>query len=179
MNGAPTNSSEVRDPVHADPGVENEPSRGFVFALGPEACDSCHVSDSEAARFFDSYVAAFERFDGDAVADHFHFPLHVTGHGDPVDVRSVPDRAAWMETLNMLLDVYRGFGVTTAHTLERSTVALSDRVLQVAVHWSLRDGADREVYDFNGVYTLVRDGDTWRVTAVAHDELPKIMERLS
>ena len=129
--------------------------------------------------FFDSYREAFERFDVDAVADHFTFPLQVAGDSEPVDLRCVATRDEWLETLTMLIDLYKGFGVTTA-TIVRSTVtSLTDRIAHAAMHWSLRDGSDQEVYDFNGVYTLVAVDGEFRVAAIAHDELGKIMAKLA
>lgn len=129
--------------------------------------------------FFDSYRRAFERFDVDAIAGHFTFPLHVAGDSDPVDLRCVASRDEWLETLTMLIDLYKGFEVKTATVLESTIVALSDRIAHATMHWSLRDGLDQEIYDFRGVYTLVAiDGD-FRVAAIAHDELGKIMAKLA
>ena len=129
--------------------------------------------------FFDSYREAFERYDVDAVADHFTFPLHIAGDSDPVDIRCVVARDEWLETLTMLLDLYRGFGVTTAAVLDSNTTSLSDRIAQAAMHWSLRNSTDEEIYDFHGVYTLVAVDGVFHIAAIAHDELGKIMEKLS
>ena len=129
--------------------------------------------------FFDSYRQAFERFDVDAIADHFTFPLQVAGDSEPVDLRCVESRDEWLETLTMLIDLYKGFGVTTATVLESTVTTLSDRIAHAAMHWSLRDGSDQEVYDFKGVYTLVAVGGDLRVAAIAHDELGKIMDKLA
>jgi hypothetical protein len=132
-----------------------------------------------APDFFDSYVKAFERFDVGAIADHFTFPLQVAGDSEPVDLRCVADRDEWLETLTMLIDLYKGFGVQTAAVLESTVTALSDRITHAGMHWSLRDESDQEVYDFHGVYTLiVVDGDL-RIAAIAHDELGKIMAKLA
>ena len=128
--------------------------------------------------FFDSYREAFERFDAAAVADHFTFPLQVAGDSEPVDLRCVGSRDEWLETLTMLMDLYKGFGVTTATIQESSMTTLSDRIAHVAMHWSLRDGSGHEIYDFNGVYTLVACAGEFRVAAIAHDELGKIMAKL-
>ena len=129
--------------------------------------------------FFDSYREAFERFDVSAVADHFTFPLQVAGDSEPVDLRCVASRDEWLETLTMLIDLYKGFGVTTATVLESTVTTLSDRIAHAAMHWSLRDGSGQEIYDFNGVYTMVAVEGEFRVAAIAHDELGKIMAKLS
>lgn len=129
--------------------------------------------------FFDSYRRAFERFDVGAIADHFTFPLQVAGDSEPVDLRCVASRDEWLETLTMLIDLYKGFEVKTATVLESTIAALSDRIVHATMHWSLRDGSDQEVYDFKGVYTLVAVGVDFRIAAIAHDELGKIMAKLA
>ena len=131
-----------------------------------------------AEEFFQSYIEVFEKFDAEGIADHFTFPLHVTGESDPVDVRSVASREEWLETLQTLLELYKGFGVATAEVLDTTTTVISDRVLQVARHWSVRSGSGEEIYDFNGIYTLVDKDGGLRITAIVHDELPKIVAKL-
>lgn len=137
------------------------------------------MAQDPVAAFFDAYRADFESFDAEAIASHFAFPLHVVGDGDPVDVRSVADKDEWLETLTMLLDLYRGFGVTTAVVLDSSAVAIAERVHQASMHWSLRDASDDEVYDFHAVYTLIEREGGLRIAAIAHDELGKIMAKLA
>jgi hypothetical protein len=136
------------------------------------------MSAEQVEDFFARYRADFERFDADAVAGHFAFPLHVTGDADPVDVRSVASKEEWLETLTMLLDLYRGFGVTSAVVLDSTTTSLSERIHQATMHWSLRDGSDVEIYDFHGIYTLIERDGHLRITAIAHDELGKILAKL-
>ena len=136
------------------------------------------MTQDPATAFFAAYTADFERYDANAVAEHFSFPLLVTGDADPVDVRSVADKEEWMETLTMLLDLYRGFGVATATVLDSSTTSISDRVHQATVHWSLRDGSDQEIYDFHGTYTLIERDGRLRIAAIAHNELGKILSKL-
>lgn len=127
-----------------------------------------------AAAFFDSYVAAFERFDAAAIAAHFAFPCHMTSEtGAEPDLRSIPDEEGWRADIEGLVGFYRSAGVATARMLEASSTPVSGAVEQAAIHWRLEDAAGAEVYDFHAVYTLVeRDG--LRIAALAHDELPRV-----
>jgi hypothetical protein len=135
--------------------------------------------DPRAAEFLSDYRSAFERFDARSVADRFVYPCSIVGDADPVDVRSVATHDEWVGQLEMLLDAYRRFGVRSARVLDSATTSLTPRILQVAVHWSLRDAADQEVYDFRALYMLVEEDGALRIAAIAHDELPKIMRLLS
>ncbi|HEY7875790.1 MAG TPA: hypothetical protein VIG64_11785 [Actinomycetota bacterium] len=138
------------------------------------------TTETERAQdFLDDYRSVFEQFDADAVAERFAYPCLIVGDGDPVDLRAVGSHAEWVEQLKMLMDIYKGFGVRTAAVLDSNAMSVTPRVIQVAIHWSLRDADDREVYDFHAVYTLVEREGALRIAAIAHDELPQIMALLS
>jgi hypothetical protein len=46
--------------------------------------------------------------------------------------------------------------------------------VQVAVHWGLLGVQGRKVYDFDASYTLADLGDGMRITAIAHNEAPRL-----
>lgn len=128
-----------------------------------------------ATAFFDSYLTAFEALDPGAIAEHFTFPLHLTGDGDDVDVKSVPDAETWRGELGGLVSFYRDMGVVSARMLESSSTELSPHVEHAFVHWQLRDAGGGDLYDFHAVYTLVEVAGATKVAAIAHDELPRAL----
>jgi hypothetical protein len=132
-----------------------------------------------AAAFFESYVASFETLEPDAIVAHFAFPLHLTGDGDVVDLKTIPDAAAWAAELGGLVGFYRDMGVASARILEGRSVELSPRVEHAALHWQLESADGKDLYDFHAVYTLVdAEGET-KIGALAHDELPRAMAFVS
>jgi hypothetical protein len=46
------------------------------------------------------------------------------------------------------------------------------------VHWALVDGADARIYEFDAAYTLADLGEGLRVTAIAHNETPRLLAAL-
>lgn len=126
-------------------------------------------------RFFDSYRAAFEALDPDAISGYFAYPCHVTSDGDSPSLTVAASRDEWRGQIAQLVALYRDLGVTSAVALSRSEAALSERVIQSSVHWSVRDAVGAELYDFHGLYTLVRDDEDFKIAAVAHDELPRLL----
>ena len=131
------------------------------------------------AAFFESYRAAFERFDAAKIADHFAFPCHVTGDGEPIALLPVADKASWVAQLERLLGMYRAIGVSTARLAGLEVSELSPRLFQAAVHWKLFDAQARPLYAFEAVYTLALvDDDRLRVAAIAHNEMPRYRECL-
>lgn len=135
------------------------------------------TDDAMAARvagFLASYVAAFERYDPDAIADHFAYPVQVTGDADEVTPVTVPAKDAWVVRLGELLGAYRSLGVATARVLDLSTTGLSPRLVVADVDWSLDDRAGATIYTFDSVYTLAQVGDGLRIVAIAHNETPRL-----
>ncbi len=125
--------------------------------------------------FLDEYRTTFERFDVAAVAAFVAFPLQVTGDAADVTVVSVPTVEAWLPQIERIVGAYRLLGVATADARDVRVVAVTARIAQATVNWVLRDGEGGVVYDFHASYTLADLGAGHRITAIAHDESPKLM----
>ena len=133
----------------------------------------------DVARFFESYRAAFERYDSAAIADLFGYPTHVTSDGGEVSLACIATRQEWIRQLDRLLGMYREIGVHTARLAGGSASTLSDRLVQATVRWALEDAGGRLLYHFDAIYTLARIDGTLRITAIAHNELPRYREALA
>lgn len=124
--------------------------------------------------FFASYRAAFERSDAAAVARHFGYPAHITSDDDDVALASIATEEEWIPQVQRLLGTYARLGVRSAHVVKRAVVDLSPQLHQVLLRWALHDAADEVLYEFDASYTLASvDGDV-RITALAHNELPRL-----
>ena len=130
---------------------------------------------TRAEAFFESYLAAFEAMDAEAIAGHFGFPLHMTSDGDEVGLSAVTDATTWRGEIERLVSFYGDMGVASAHMLEASSAELSPKVEHAAIHWQLHDAAGGDLYDFHAVYTLAEVEGATRVVALAHDELPRAL----
>lgn len=134
---------------------------------------------ADVARFFESYRTAFERFDAAAIADLFGYPTHVTSDGEEVGVLCIATRQEWIRQLDRLLAMYRELGVQSARLVGASVSTLSDRLVQATVRWALDDATGRLLYSFDATYTLGTVGGALRITAIAHNELPRYREALA
>jgi hypothetical protein len=128
---------------------------------------------SSVNAFFDSYRAAFERFDAHAVADHFAFPGHVTGDMGEITLIPVATKQDWLAQIERIIGMYKTIGVSTARVLELKMTEISPRLVQAVIHWELQNGAGAILYDFDAIYTLAKVGDDLRVSAIAHNEIPR------
>ncbi|GAC1483842.1 MAG: hypothetical protein NVS1B5_03430 [Gemmatimonadaceae bacterium] len=46
-------------------------------------------------------------------------------------------------------------------------------MVQARLRWALADRAARPLYEFDAMYTLARHTETFRITAIAHNEIPE------
>ena len=128
---------------------------------------------ADVRAFFTSYCTAFIRQDAPAIAKHFADLVHVaTDAGDDVNVQ-VATAAEWRKTIDRLLDMYRAIDVGSVEATGLATDALSPRLVQARLRWALSDRAARPLYEFDAMYTLARHSERFRITAIAHNEIPE------
>ncbi|HEX6339052.1 MAG TPA: hypothetical protein VFZ85_19010 [Jiangellaceae bacterium] len=136
--------------------------------------------------FFESYRAEYERGDASAISAHFAFPLHVTS--DPgedgnaeveVVLAHVASRDEWVSQINRLLAAYTKIGVGSARIAEQATHKLSPRLFQAVLRWELHDAHGDLLYHFDAAYTLAAIDGSLRITALAHNEQPKLLALLA
>ena len=137
------------------------------------------TDQASAKQFLHEYRATFERFDVAAVAAFFAFPLQVTGDAADVTVVSVPTLEAWVPQIERIVGAYRMLGVASADARDVRVVAVTTRISQATVNWHLLDAQGAAIYDFHASYTLADLGAGLRITAIAHDESPRLMAALA
>jgi hypothetical protein len=128
--------------------------------------------------FFDAYRAAFEGSDAGAIADLFSCPCQITSGGAEIAVTTIADHAAWISQIEQLLAAYRAIGVRSAEALKLQVIELTPRLGQAALQWSLLDQEGAAIYDFDASYTLADFGQGMRITAIAHNETPRLLAAL-
>jgi hypothetical protein len=129
---------------------------------------------SKVQEFLDAYCSAFEAFDVAAVADLFSYPCQIAGGEPEVTVTTLANRDVWLPQIERLLAAYRAIGVHSAEVRELRAVELTPRLAQAAVRWALLDQEREAIYDFDACYTLADFGQGMRITAIAHNETPRL-----
>ena len=128
---------------------------------------------TQITAFFESYRTAFERQDAAAIADHFAYPGLVTSDAGAITLVPITNRQEWLGKLEQLLGMYRAIGFGFARILELDLTEVSPRLGLAHVHWALHTAAGERLYDFIAVYTVARAAESFHITAIAHNELPK------
>jgi hypothetical protein len=99
--------------------------------------------------------------------------VHVaTDVGDDVNVH-VANGAELRTTVDRILGMYRAIDVGSVVATGLATDPLSSRLVQARLRWALSDKAARPLYEFDAMYTLARHTETFRITAIAHNEIPE------
>jgi hypothetical protein len=132
------------------------------------------MSREEAQAFFETYSAAFNRLDGDAVAELWCTPSGIADSGGPEGAARLtwwPDEAAMQANQRALCGVYRTSDYGRADFTLQAYVPLGAHHAFAHVHWTLsrRDGS--LLQQFHTGYQLMRTATGPRVLlAVAHQE---------
>jgi ketosteroid isomerase-like protein len=128
---------------------------------------------ADVRAFFTTYCTAFIRRDAAAIARHFADQVYVaseTGKSVRVQVETGDE---WRKTIDHLLGMYLAINVASAEVKEMSIHPISSRLVQASLHWALRDGKSAPLYEFDALYTLARHSETFRIIAIAHNEIPQ------
>jgi hypothetical protein len=134
---------------------------------------------ADVRAFFTSYCTAFIRQDAPAIAKLYAATVHVsTDTGDDVSVR-VASAAECRKTIDRVLEMYRAIDFGSAEALALASDAMSPRLVQARVRWALYDKTTRPLYEFDAMYTLARHNDLFRITAIAHNEIPQYRRSLA
>ena len=127
---------------------------------------------ADVRAFFTTYCTAYNRQDAAAISGSFADLVHVSADtGNQVTVH-VATRAEMLKTIAHLLEMYRAIDFGSAEALALATDELSSRLVQARLRWLLRDKGGQKLYEFDAMYTLARHTEIFRITAVAHNEIP-------
>jgi hypothetical protein len=128
---------------------------------------------ADVRAFFTSYATAYIRQDVPAVCRHFADLIHISGDtGDRVSVH-VETVTEMQKTVEHLISMYREIDFGFAEVLALAIDEMSPRLVQARLRWLLRDKAGKPLYEFDAMYTLARHAERFRITALAHNEMPQ------
>jgi len=123
--------------------------------------------------FFTTYCSAFIRQDAPAIARHFASTIQVASDtGDDVTVH-VATAGEWRKTIEHLLEMYRAINFGWAEAIALTCEIISPRLVHAHLRWSVQDSSHEPLYEFDTLYILARHSETFRIIAVAHNEIPQ------
>jgi hypothetical protein len=139
------------------------------------------MSLDETQAFFESYAEAFNRLDGDAVADLWHSASGITdGQGAEGVARLTwwPEESPMRANHRALCAAYRTAGYASAAFTIEQHVPMGPAHAFAHLHWTLHRADGSTLQQFHTGYQLVRTAKGPRVLlAVAHQENLQGMQR--
>jgi len=130
-------------------------------------------------RFLQAYRAAFQRYDADAVLGHYLFPGHVVSDAETVALMPLAAAADLRAGVERILSWHRRLGVGASHLLRSDLVELSPRLAFLDLEVELQGADGSGLYDYRGVYTMVQADGVWRIAALTHNQVPRLLACLS
>jgi ketosteroid isomerase-like protein len=127
----------------------------------------------------ESYRTAFERLDAAAIADHFVYPCHITGDAEEIALIPMATRQDCIAAVQKVLAMHRQLGAPSGRIHDLSITELSPRLAQASLRMEALDSAARTLYDFESTYTLAKIQGAWRIAAIAHNQIPRLLACLA
>lgn len=129
----------------------------------------------EVKQFFQAYCAAFEALDVEAIADCVAYPCHIVSDGDDVTLTAISNRRECLATMNRVVVLHRQLGAPSGRIEGLSILALSQRLAQASLRMDVLAGASHLLYDFQASYSLAKFEGSWRIAAIAHNQIPRLL----
>jgi len=121
------------------------------------------------------YFDAYRQNRIEDILDWFLYPCHFVSDADDVTLMPLPDREACRPGVERVLKWHHTLGVTRRRIVRQTCTKLSPRICCIDALVDLEDDAGNKFYDFEGLYTFVRSGESWRVAAITHNQIPRLL----
>lgn len=128
------------------------------------------VEDALAA-----YLDDYRHFRIDKILEWFLEPCHFVSDAEEVLLMPLPTREACRAGVERVLNWHREIGANGRTIVKQDIIELSSRISCVDIKSEIEDDAGNKLYDFEGVYTFVRVGAAWRIAAITHNQIPRLL----
>jgi hypothetical protein len=134
---------------------------------------------ADVRAFFTQYCTAFIRQDAPAIIRHYANLVHVSSDDGRIVSVTLATVDEWRKTIDRMLEMYRAINFGSVEAIGLGVDALSPRLVQTRLRWALTDKAAQPLYEFDAMYTLARHTEKFRITAIAHNEIPEYRKCLA
>lgn len=122
-----------------------------------------------------AYFAAYQRDDIDEILDWFLYPCHIVSDADEVALMPLATKQTCRAGVEKVVNWHRYLGVRGRRIVKQLIIELSPRMSVVDVKVDVQLDAGVKLYDFEGVYTFVRSTSNWRIAAITHNQIPRLL----
>jgi hypothetical protein len=122
-----------------------------------------------------TYFDAYRQHRIDEIVDWFLLPCHFVSDAEQVRQMPLATREECRAAVQVVLDWHRALGAEGRRIVKQTIIELSPRISCVDVKVDIEDRGGLKLYDFESVYTFVRSGPNWRVAAITHNQIPRLL----
>ncbi|HWZ36797.1 MAG TPA: hypothetical protein VNY08_00665 [Bradyrhizobium sp.] len=130
---------------------------------------------SAVLEFLASYGTAFEGYDTKAIVDHYAFPCAIIGDSETITPLVFKGAEQCSAGVDYVLSLHRQVGVTQGKPLLLEITELSPRLAGMNIRYQWQDKTGKPLYDFQGFYSLARTEAGYRIAAICHNQLPRLL----
>jgi hypothetical protein len=123
----------------------------------------------------DSYRTAFEGYDTEAIVEHYAFPCAIIGDSEAVAPVVFKGAEQCSAGVDYVLSLHRQIGFAEGKPLLLEITELSPRLAALNLRLQMQDRAGRPLYDFQGFYSLARTAAGYRIAAICHNQIPRLL----
>ena len=125
--------------------------------------------------FLASYGSAFEAYDADRIVCFYSFPCHIVSDGDQVASMPFEGPASLKPAVERVLQLHRKIGARSARPLLLEITELSPRLAGLMLRLEMQDADGAPLYDYQGFYSLIATDDGYRIAAICHNQIPRLL----
>jgi hypothetical protein len=122
-----------------------------------------------------AYFAAYQQDNVEEILDWFVYPCHIVSDADEVALMPLATKQACRAGVEKVVNWHRYLGVKGRRIVKQLIIELSPRISIVDVKVDVERDAGVKLYDFEGVYTFVQSGSSWRIAAITHNQIPRLL----
>jgi hypothetical protein len=130
---------------------------------------------SAVLEFLATYRKAFEGYDTEAIVGHYAFPCAITGDSENIATTLFKNAEQCSAGVDQVLSLHREIGVTQSRTLLLEITELSPRLAGMMLRSQFQDRHAKPLYDFQGFYSLARTEAGYRIAAICHNQVPRLL----
>lgn len=121
------------------------------------------------------YFRAYEEQRIEDVVTWFRPPGLFVSDAEPVSQTPLPTEDDCRAGVQRVLDWHREMGAARSRVARQTVIELSPRITCVDVLVDVEDIDGAKLYDFESVYTFVREGEDWRIATAVFNQIPRLL----
>jgi hypothetical protein len=134
-----------------------------------------HDTVSGVMEFLGSYRQAFEKYDTDAILDHYVFPCTIIGDAEAIRPSLLQAKEELRAGVEYVLSLHREIGCRSGQWLRLDITELSPRLTGMMLRSRMNGENGRPLYEFQGFYSLAHTDAGCRIMAISHNQIPRLL----